>query len=207
MVQHGRDQQPFESISTSVSMLDRAKLGDEQAWCRLVDLYAPLIYQICRRKQIQSQDSADIVQLVFQRLFKSLHRFEKKRAGDSFRAWLTTVTTNILIDTIRKRANQPTIVDGEMGNDVLRNTAEAFSEDELTIEFKNRDAQSQVISRMLKMIQPEFENRTWQAFWKLAIDEESAPEIGDQLGMSAGAVRNAKYKVMRRLRQEFGDLL
>ena len=42
---------------------------------------------------------------------------------------------------------------------------------------------------------------TWQAFWRSTVDGESATEIANDLGMTAGAVRQAKLRVMVRLRE------
>jgi DNA-directed RNA polymerase specialized sigma24 family protein len=39
----------------------------------------------------------------------------------------------------------------------------------------------------------------------MAVEHHSSPEVAQQLGMTIGAVRQAKYKVLRRLRQELGD--
>jgi DNA-directed RNA polymerase specialized sigma24 family protein len=56
-------------------------------------------------------------------------------------------------------------------------------------------------------VQAEFEERTWQAFWRATIDEEPTADIAADLGMSAGAVRKAKFRVLRRLRSEFENLI
>jgi RNA polymerase sigma-70 factor (ECF subfamily) len=51
----------------------------------------------------------------------------------------------------------------------------------------------------------EFEERTWQAFWRTAVDGRSAADVGAELGMTPGAVRVAKSRVLHRLREELGD--
>jgi RNA polymerase sigma-70 factor (ECF subfamily) len=56
------------------------------------------------------------------------------------------------------------------------------------------------------LIRAEFDERTWQAFWLTAVENHSGSEAAKLLGMSPGAVRQAKYKVVRRLRQELGDV-
>ena len=47
----------------------------------------------------------------------------------------------------------------------------------------------------------EFEARTWQAFWLVTVEERSAAGAAQALGMSLGAVGQAKYEEMRRLRE------
>jgi DNA-directed RNA polymerase specialized sigma24 family protein len=56
------------------------------------------------------------------------------------------------------------------------------------------------------LIRNEFEERTWQALWRTTVDGRSPAEVAGELNMTAGAVRVAKSRVLRRLRQELGDL-
>ena len=52
----------------------------------------------------------------------------------------------------------------------------------------------------------EFEERTWQAFWLTAVENRAAVEVALELRMSPGAVRVAKSRVLRRLREELGEI-
>jgi RNA polymerase sigma-70 factor (ECF subfamily) len=63
-----------------------------------------------------------------------------------------------------------------------------------------------LLGRVLDLIRSEFEDRTWQAFWRTAVDDRCPAEVAGELLMSAGAVRVAKSRVLRRLWQELGDL-
>jgi RNA polymerase sigma-70 factor (ECF subfamily) len=56
------------------------------------------------------------------------------------------------------------------------------------------------------LIQTDFEERTWQAFWRVVVAGQSPQEVAAELAMTAGAVRVAKCRVLHRLRQELGDL-
>ena len=60
--------------------------------------------------------------------------------------------------------------------------------------------------RVMKLIRAEFEDHTWRAFWRSAVEGHSTAEIAGDLGMSKGAVRQAKYRVLQRLREELEDL-
>jgi RNA polymerase sigma-70 factor (ECF subfamily) len=61
--------------------------------------------------------------------------------------------------------------------------------------------------RALGLIQAEFEPRTWQAFWRAAVDAQATDVIAGELGMSPVAVRIAKSRVLARLREEVGHLI
>jgi RNA polymerase sigma-70 factor (ECF subfamily) len=70
-------------------------------------------------------------------------------------------------------------------------------------------AEAEAIRRLylrgLDLIRTEFEERTWQCFWRTAVEGRAPREVAVELSMSPGAVRVAKSRVLRRLREELGD--
>jgi RNA polymerase sigma-70 factor (ECF subfamily) len=56
-------------------------------------------------------------------------------------------------------------------------------------------------------VRSEFEERTWQAFWLTVIDDRTPGDVSAALDMKAGTIRQARSRVLRRLREEVGDLL
>ena len=69
-----------------------------------------------------------------------------------------------------------------------------------------RPADRGLFGRALELIRGEFEERTWQAFWLTAVEDRAAGDVALELGMSPGAVRVAKSRVLRRLREELGEI-
>jgi RNA polymerase sigma-70 factor (ECF subfamily) len=61
--------------------------------------------------------------------------------------------------------------------------------------------------RAAQMLRERFEEPTWQAFWRVAIERDKTADVAADLGLTVNAVRKAKARVLRRLREEFGDLL
>ena len=59
----------------------------------------------------------------------------------------------------------------------------------------------------IELIRSEIEPRSWQAFWRTAIDGQKASEVAIELGMSHAAVRKAKSRVLSRLRGELSNPL
>ncbi len=59
-----------------------------------------------------------------------------------------------------------------------------------------------LVRRAAELVRNEFEARTWQAFWLVTVEDRSTDDVAVQLGISTGAVRQAKYIVLRRLRDE-----
>ncbi len=52
-----------------------------------------------------------------------------------------------------------------------------------------------------------FEPRTWQAFWGVTVVGDKPADVAADLEMSVAAVYMAKSRVLRRLREEFTELL
>ena len=62
-----------------------------------------------------------------------------------------------------------------------------------------------LLQRTLVVIRSDFDDNTWQAFWRLTVEGHAAGDIAVELGISPGAVRQAKYRVLCRLREEMGS--
>ena len=83
---------------TSLTLLAGVRAGDPEAWQRLSNLYAPLVYGWARRKGLNEHDAADVVQNVFLAVFAGLDRFRKDRPTDRFRDWLFIITKRRVAD-------------------------------------------------------------------------------------------------------------
>ncbi len=70
----------------------------------------------------------------------------------------------------------------------------------------HRSEASLIVRNTLELIQIDYEHRTWQAFWKTVIDGKPAVEVANELGLAPGTVRQARYKILRRLRTELAEL-
>ena len=63
-----------------------------------------------------------------------------------------------------------------------------------------------IVRKTLDLIRPEFEERTWQAFWRAAVEGQQSGVVAEALGMTPGGVRQAKSRVLHRLREELDRL-
>ena len=197
------DGQP-PSTGTSRSLLERVKADDAAAWDRLVTLYAPLVFAWCRRWDLQEQDTADIFQEVFQAVARHISSFRKSQPGDTFRGWLRAITRNKIHDHFRRLGREP---GGVGGTDAQTRLAQLPAPSPAEEDGPSGDeAERGLFYRGLDLIRGDFEDRTWQAFWRTAVEGRSPRDVGADLGMSPGAVRVAKCRVLQRLREELGDL-
>ena len=69
------------------------------------------------------------------------------------------------------------------------------------------EAVADLCRRILDFVEQTSEPNTWQAFRRLVVEEQPTADVAAALGMTENAVRGAKSRVLRRVREEFGDLL
>lgn len=187
--------------TTSLSLLQRVRRREDHvAWERFVVLYTPLLLRWSRRAGLTEQDAVDLVQEVFSILLVELPRFEYEAARGSFRGWLKTVTVN----QCRKHHRKRQLAEGRGGDDDVLPSLPGGDAWEA---FWDAEYQTYLIRRALDVMKAQFEPRLWQCCWDLMVNEMTAAEIGQKLSMTESAVYVAKFRVIRRLRQELDGLL
>lgn len=201
--QHADSTSASDVLATSRSLLARARQRDDRAWEKLVELYAPLVYFWCRRGHVAEQDIPDVVQEVFRAVVVGIDTFRKDRPCDTFRGWLRTVTRSKLADHFRSRGKS---LAAPGGTDMQHRLEQFPAEPDYDADAEEESADRALVFRGLETIRNQFEPRTWQAFWRVVIDEKSVADVADELGMQPGTVRVAKCRVLHRLRQELGDV-
>jgi RNA polymerase sigma-70 factor (ECF subfamily) len=189
---------------TSVSLLDRLKLARPESsdWNRLQGVYLPLIQKWLGRVPGLGDESADLAQEVLLVVFREIPRFDRQREG-SFRAWLRQVTVNKVRNFRRQRRRRPTA-----GLDPADGFLERLADPsgDLAREW-DRDHDKHVVERLLAIVQPDFNPTTWEAFRRFGVDGVPAGPVAEELGLTENAVILAKSRVLKRLREEAGDLL
>ena len=186
--------------TTSISLLRRLQSPSPEkvAWERFVELYTPLIFYWGRNRGLRESDAKDVVQEVLAVMVREIPNFQyspKRR----FRGWLRTITVNKAIDLHRRNEAKNCVLDSDL--------AQRLTVESETDVFAEAQYRAFLVQRMRKLIEKEFEPKTWQACWKVITESKTAADVGRELGLSANAVRLAKLRVLRRLRQELDGLL
>jgi RNA polymerase sigma-70 factor (ECF subfamily) len=188
---------------TSVSLLDWLKVArpDASDWNRLQGIYLPLIQRWLGRVPGLGDESADLAQEVLIIVFREVPRFDRRREG-SFRAWLRRVTVNRIRIYFRKRQRRSAV-----GLDPADGFLERLSNpnDDLAREW-DRDHDQHVVHEHLAVVQPDFSPTPWMAVQRFGVGSVPAGRVAEELGRSENAVILAKSRVLKRLREEDGDL-
>lgn len=190
-----------EPGSTSASLLERVRRLDGDAWERLCALYSPVVYGWCRRAGLQESDAADVVQNVFRSVLRGIGDFRGKTRVGSFRGWLWAITRNEVRLFYRTQGSVPQALGG---SEAQRRFAEQpdGTTDLDAAEPDSAQTRRRVVHRALELVRGDFSKSTWAAFSQISFEGRSISEVAANLGMAENAVRQAKFRVLRRLREE-----
>lgn len=189
------------SVDTRPSLLGRVRdAEDHAAWSQFVEIYAPLVHAYGRRHGMQDADAADLVQEVLCAAARNLGTFEYDALKGSFRGWLFTITRNKFLNWATRKQDEP---NGSGDSGMVRLLHEHPAEDEKLWE---RQHQWHLVRWAAKRVRHEFQPKTWAAFEKTALAQESASQVASELGISKGAVYIAKSRVLARIREIVQEL-
>jgi RNA polymerase sigma-70 factor (ECF subfamily) len=191
--------------TTSLSLLERLRHATPDAleWRRIRDIYAPMIRSWLSRLPNLQNELDDLTQEVLVILFRELPSFERRRDG-SFRAWLRQITVNRMRAFCKSQRKQPLAMGGPETDQLLAQLGDSTSD--LARQW-DQDHDRHVFQKLLAIVEGDFEPSTWQAFTRFALDGQPAAQVAAELGVTESAVVQAKFRILKRLREEAGELL
>jgi len=191
-------------LLTRASLLARLEdPEDSAAWRQFVELYGSLVYGFVRQRGLQDADAADLTQEVFLAVAQAAGRFKYDPKQGTFRGWLYGVTRNKLARFLQRRRLQP-IGSGDT-NCQQRLTEQPVQEPD-PAEAWEQEFQRQLFRLAASQVEPNFAPKTWQAFWRTAVDGKSGATVAQELGLSVGAVYVARSRVLARLAEQIQQL-
>ena len=126
---------------------------------------------------------------------------EATRTG-AFRAWLKQITLNCLRDHWRKKNRQG---GGGPNLDDLANQLEDNASQQSII--WNAEHDRYVLEKLLENIAERHSERSVTVFRRIAIQQEDAEVVAQELDMSLGAARVAQHRVFKALKEAGAGLL
>lgn len=184
---------------TDAVLINRAIQGEDDAWRALVQWYLPLVYHWCRKFDFRTDVSAEISQTVFLKVSQAFSKIDDAGSISSFRGWLHTLTRNVMIDWLRKHGDEPVAQGGTTARELLL----SIESDEASSSSGSRINES--LLEQVDEVRNEFSENVWDAFWLTSVEGLSGVEAGEKLGMRRGAVYQAKFRVLKRLRRVLSD--
>ena len=190
--------------STSLSLLDLARGGNNDAWNRLTDLYGPVIFSHVLSKGLSKNDAGDVTQEIFISIHRGLGDFKKVRSGDNFLGWVMTIASRRIADYFRQISKFERAIGGSTGALIAQQAQQSRAPD---VDFDADKIKRQLASRAMKIMESDFETKTWRAFYITLVEGKSTQQACEELNMRPGSVRQARARVRKRLIEELGDIL
>jgi RNA polymerase sigma-70 factor, ECF subfamily len=185
-------------LTTSISLMNKIRTGESLGWSQFCQLYGPIIYSRCRRAGLQDADASELTQEVFRIVYLKIGQFQQGHPGAKFRGWLGAIIQNQIRAHFRKTA-QHRETDGEVND--LPDPRELILEDDEPRETH------ELLRRALILIRSDYNEHTWKVFERISQSDQSCQDVGKEFGMTANAVRQVKYRVLTRLREELNGLI
>jgi RNA polymerase sigma-70 factor (ECF subfamily) len=143
------------------------------------------------------------MQELFLAVSGNIDRWDPKRERGSFGGWLRRVTRNLVINWLKHRDRR---VAATGGSDMLPLfDMLPAAEEPASAEF-DHELRWAMFQRAADQVRTEVEPATWAAFWETSIAGKSPSDAAGKLGMSLGAIRVAKCRVLARLRARVNEL-
>jgi RNA polymerase sigma-70 factor (ECF subfamily) len=170
-----------------ISMTEPAADWEPPAWDDVVRDYGPRVYRLAYRLTGNAHDAEDLTQDVFVRVFRSLSSY----TPGTFEGWLHRITTNLFLDSMRRRAR---IRFESFADDAPERLAGREPTPAQAYDDTHWDSD---VQRALDSLAPEFR----AAVVLCDIEGLSYEEIADVLGIKLGTVRSRIHRGRAHLRE------
>ena len=171
-------------------LVARAAGSDEDAWHKLVDRYAPLVWSICVRYQLSSADIEDVGQTVWLRLVEHLGKLREPAA---LPGWLATTTQRECVRVLKTHRRVEVFGTDPDADGLPREIDTAMIEEEVLMAERNA---------LLRAAFAELPEDSQRLITLLMSDPPlSYVEIGEILGMPPGSIGPTRQRCLNRLRR------
>jgi RNA polymerase sigma-70 factor, ECF subfamily len=167
--------------------------GDADAFRVLVERHSRSVFRLAFRMTGNEQDAEDLVQETFLRAFRQIRKYDGRA---SFGTWLYRIAANCSLDLIRlrkRRQEQQTPVD-EDGQELTSTVkSETPAPDRLAFSGELQKLLGPALQRLSPVERTAFVLRHYEG---MCIED-----IGEALGVQAGAAKHSVFRAVQKLRR------
>jgi RNA polymerase sigma factor (sigma-70 family) len=175
--------------STVTALVARVGEGDQEAWNEIIERYAPLVWSICLRYQLERQDIDDVGQSVWLLLVEHIGGL---REAAALPGWLATTTRHECLRVLRAGRRQD--LSGLPPEEQIPGDPAAATIEQEIIEAERNAA--------LRAALAELPDRCRELLSMLISDPPPAyAKISASLGIAVGSIGPIRARCLDRLRQ------
>ncbi len=186
-----------------LQIVELAQQGDRDAFRELVERYQRKVYSICYGMLKNPDDSLDVSQEVFIKVYRNIEKFNQQ---SSFYTWLYRITVNMCIDHIRKNKRVKIVEyddaisrEGNGGNDFLLPSKLGLHPDKVY-------GRKELREKMLEALESLGEKHRTILILR-EIDGLSYEEIADVLNISKGTVMSRLFHARKYFQEAISEYL
>lgn len=179
-------------VESDVSLVERAKAGDTEAFRVLVERHTRSVFRLAFRLTGNEHDADEVVQDAMIKAYRQLHRFE---ARATFSTWLYRIASNCAVDLLRARPRRFESLDQAEGDDgpaPLNATDAEPSAERLVLSDQIKQRIQATLGRLSALERSAFVLRHVEG---LSIDE-----ISQQLNLKTNATKHSIFRAVRKMR-------
>lgn len=175
------------------TLVERAQQGDTRAFDDLVRKYTPKLYGLVYNMTSNREDTADLLQDIFAKAYRSLKRFQGK---STFYTWIYSISVNMTLNFLKKRGRYTKLslddVDSGIQNDpdFIQVTATANPLKDVNV----HELQKRLNEAMMRLSE---DHRTVVTLYDIQGLQHA--DISKILGVSEGTVRSRLFYAHRQL--------
>jgi RNA polymerase sigma-70 factor (ECF subfamily) len=182
-------------------LVERAQNGDTKAFDDLVRKYTPKLYGLVYNMTSNREDTADLLQDIFAKAYRSIRRFMGK---SSFYTWIYSISVNMTLNFLKKRGRHVKVsmddVDSGIQNDpdFIKVTTGPGPLRDVDL----HELQKKLNEAMLKLSE---DHRTVVTLFDIQGLQHA--EISNILGVSEGTIRSRLFYAHRQLQNYLDDFV
>ena len=189
--------------ATRSSMIVDLQGISQERWTDFLFLYEPLLLHWMRKKGVPDRDIDDVLSESWKSIYEGIGNFDRGSGKGTFRGWLRTIVERRAIDYFRKQKRIDVEVSG--GTEEILNQATAPVQKSADAIEDEEAALNEVRARAMELVKGKTKQKTWDMFWMSAVDNVPTADIAAEFGVSSAAVRVAKQRVTKRLKDALRD--
>ena len=182
----------MESVTTDEILISHIQKGEHSFFDDLVDRYSQKLLNYVYQLTNNSEDSEDLLQEVFIRVFSNIKKFDINK---QFKPWVYKIATNICYDYSRKKKKVISLhknYASEEGSELLETIADDAANPEENI-------LNEELLAVLKNAISSLPKKQKEAFVMFHFDNFSYNEIADSLDIPVGTVKSRLFNAYERV--------
>ncbi|MFQ5730925.1 MAG: RNA polymerase sigma factor [Planctomycetaceae bacterium] len=191
-------------LSTSLTLIDKLRIRDNEGWGRFVRLYTPLILTWARETGLQDFDCETAVSDVFVAVIEGIHRFQP----GTFRGWLRRITLYKAADCHRRNTRQPSDLSSHYDISDVKEF-DTWGDGDNQSSQKYWEETQLLYSHAVRMICEGSENgpQQWNIVKKTLIEGVRVEDVAKEFGYEPNSIYKLRTRVLDRLQRDFRSLI